>query len=135
MAAPSPKHGFGFPLDQWLRGKLPRAWREWQLTNILAQAGFRPAALDALISRYEHVSLNANGDHQRESRALAARLYDLTLLGVWMDRYGPGEGSAAKLSRSTGSVPSSVAVIVWMTAPFSKSCTTNVRGVVTPAGQ
>ncbi len=87
MAAPSPKHGFGFPLDQWLRDKLPRAWREWQLTNILAQAGFRPAALDALIDRYEQVSLNANGDHQRESRALAARLYDLTLLGVWMDRF------------------------------------------------
>jgi len=85
-AAPAPKHGFGFPLDAWLRGRLPLLWRTWDLTRILTPAGFRPAALDELVDRYAR--MGEAGDQTCESRALAARLYDLALLGIWMDRCG-----------------------------------------------
>lgn len=84
LAQPSPKWGFGFPLDMWMRGKLAQYWREWKLTPVLSKVGFQAAEIDRLVACYAQLNGTAEG---YDSRALSMRLFDLMLLAVWIDNY------------------------------------------------
>lgn len=77
----APKHGFGFPVRDWLAAGVRNLWREGDLTRVLARAGFRRTALDALLADPDR------GDGMMTS-AQAVRLFDLTVLAIWMDRHG-----------------------------------------------
>jgi asparagine synthase (glutamine-hydrolysing) len=83
LRQPSPKHGFGFPLDAFLRGKIAPAWRSWGVTAILARTGFVPAAVDALVARYEIESASPG----YASRHLSSRLFDLLLIALWVETF------------------------------------------------
>ncbi|MFL5800560.1 MAG: asparagine synthase (glutamine-hydrolyzing) [Roseiflexaceae bacterium] len=84
VAKPSPKHGFGFPLDQWIHQNFAHFWREWDLTAILTSIGMQGDALDQLVTRYSKLPYSA---YNYESRASAAQLFNLMVLGVWLDRH------------------------------------------------
>lgn len=81
LREPAPKHGFGFPVRDWLAAGIRDLWREGDLTHVLTRAGFRRTALDTLLGE---------PDRRRGtmSPAQAVRLFDLTVLAVWMDRHG-----------------------------------------------
>ncbi len=86
LAQPSPKKGFSFPVDAWMRRGLGPLWRDHGIVAALAGAGFRADALEALIGTY-----GAGADSTARSfelRLLANRLYDLTVLGLWLEREG-----------------------------------------------
>ncbi|RPH35043.1 asparagine synthase (glutamine-hydrolyzing) [bacterium] len=85
VATPSPKHGFGFPLDAWICRDLPTYWREWEVTARLGAAGFNRTELDRLVQVYEQSAREGRGYN---ARSLASRLFDLLLLDVWMENYG-----------------------------------------------
>jgi asparagine synthase (glutamine-hydrolysing) len=85
ITRPAPKHGFGFPLDSWLRGGLPQLWREGKLSATLSKLGFRSQALDSLVSGYARFN---GSDKGYRTNDLARRLFDLLLLAVWSDNYG-----------------------------------------------
>jgi asparagine synthase (glutamine-hydrolysing) len=86
LARPSPKKGFSFPVDAWMQRGLGALWRDRGIVPALAGAGFRADALEALIGRY---AAGANVPSRRfELRLLANRLYDLTVLGLWLEREG-----------------------------------------------
>jgi asparagine synthase (glutamine-hydrolysing) len=82
LAQPAPKHGFGFPVRDWLGAGVRNLWRAGDLSSVLARAGFRRPALDALLDGAREDPGGAM------SHARAARLFDLTVLAVWMDRHG-----------------------------------------------
>ena len=84
-ACPSPKHGFGFPVDGWMKPSLAARWKEWELSDSLGRLGFRREAVDDLVARYQKT--DAIGEAY-ESRRLASRLYDLLILGVWSQNTG-----------------------------------------------
>jgi asparagine synthase (glutamine-hydrolysing) len=84
-AQPSPKRGFSFPLDSWMRPSLLSYWRDWGLTAALGSIGFSEPAVDHLVGRY-HNGNQQDGAYEREW--LAAVLFDLLLLGVWVDNTG-----------------------------------------------
>src|SRR5258705_6118324 len=83
MAEPAAKHGFSFPLDLWMRGKIGQYWREWGITSALVKVGFQCGALDNLVSRYEQLDLE---QRSYETQSIAAKLYDLLLLGLWVEK-------------------------------------------------
>ena len=86
LARPSPKKGFSFPVDAWMQRGLGALWRDRGIVPALAGAGFRADALETLIGRY---AAGANVPTRRfELRLLANRLYDLTVLGLWLEREG-----------------------------------------------
>ena len=81
LAQPAPKHGFGFPVRDWLSGGVRDLWRQGDLVQVLTRAGFRQAALDRLLA-------GPDEEHGVMSPARALRLFDLTVLALWMDRHG-----------------------------------------------
>jgi asparagine synthase (glutamine-hydrolysing) len=85
LREPSPKAGFSFPLDSWLRGSLASHWRDWEMTPALAALGLRPEVVDALVGRYDDLTAAPIG---YEPAALARRLYDLLQLGMWAQQHG-----------------------------------------------
>jgi asparagine synthase (glutamine-hydrolysing) len=82
---PSPKRGFEFPLDAWMRHRAAVAWREWGLTTVLAGMGFQPRTLDRLVDAYERLGPSPESF---ESSTLARQLFDLMLVGVWVESEG-----------------------------------------------
>jgi asparagine synthase (glutamine-hydrolysing) len=84
VAQPSPKHGFGFPLDQWIHGKFVQYWREWGLTAILARTGMQADALDRLVIKYSQMP---DRDYDYSSRVLAVQLFNLMLLAIWLEKH------------------------------------------------
>src|SRR5690606_27732199 len=44
LTSPAPKHGFGFPVRDWIAAGVRDLWREGDLTRVLARAGFRRTA-------------------------------------------------------------------------------------------
>jgi asparagine synthase (glutamine-hydrolysing) len=84
VAQPSPKHGFGFPVDQWIHQSFARFWREWDLTAVLASVGMQAEALDRMVTQYSKLPYSA---YNYESRASAAQLFNLMVLGLWLDRH------------------------------------------------
>lgn len=84
LAQPSPKHGFGFPIDQWMHTSLPQLWREWGITSTLVQIGMQADELDRLVESYSRTSYSGDSF---TSRSLSIRLFDLMLLAVWLEKY------------------------------------------------
>jgi asparagine synthase (glutamine-hydrolysing) len=84
VAQPSPKHGFGFPVDQWIHQNFARFWREWDLTAVLASVGMQAEALDRMVTQYSKLPYSA---YNYQSRAAATQLFNLMLLGLWLDRH------------------------------------------------
>ncbi len=81
LATRAPKHGFGFPVRDWLAAGVRDLWRDGDLAHVLARAGFRRTALDALLA-------DPGGGDGMMTPAQAVRLFDLTVLAIWMDRHG-----------------------------------------------
>ena len=86
LAEPSPKKGFSFPIDAWMQRGLGDLWRDHGIVAALASAGFSTIGLESLIGRYAAGA--GTSARSFELRLLANRLYDLTLLGLWLDREG-----------------------------------------------
>jgi asparagine synthase (glutamine-hydrolysing) len=84
MARPSPKHGFGFPLDLWIRGKIGQYWHDWEITSILQRVGFQSAELNRMVTSY---SQTGPVGQTYNTRSLSAHLFDLMLLAIWMDNH------------------------------------------------
>ncbi len=84
LARPAAKRGFGFPLEAWLRGDLARRWREWELSSRLAIIGFAPTGLDKLVEQY---TAAARVEDIYRAETLAARLFDLMLLALWIEKH------------------------------------------------
>jgi asparagine synthase (glutamine-hydrolysing) len=85
VRVPSPKRGFEFPLDAWMRRHAAVAWREWGLTNVLAGMGLQARTLERLVDVYEELE---QSPESFESSTLARQLFDLMLLGVWVESEG-----------------------------------------------
>ena len=86
LAEASPKKGFAFPIDAWMQRGLGALWRDHGIVPALAGAGFRADTLESLIGRYA-AGADVSG-RSFELRLLANRLYDLTVLGLWLEREG-----------------------------------------------
>ena len=84
LAQPSPKSGFGFPIDMWLRRKMVQFWREWEITPTLKKIGFQSARIDSLLESYNQFDATEISYH---TQLLSSRLYELMLLGIWLDKY------------------------------------------------
>ena len=85
LRQPSPKRGFDFPLDGWMRPAAARYWREWGLTDVLIEFGFAKAGLDRLVDSYERLGKAAESFR---SRTLSRQVFDLMLVGVWAQDAG-----------------------------------------------
>ena len=79
------KRGFSFPLDAWLGGSLAQNWRDWQISSCLALIGFNSASIDAMVREYDEQQRAPSGFRRR---SLARRLFDLMVLGLWVERTG-----------------------------------------------
>ncbi|HWR50081.1 MAG TPA: asparagine synthase (glutamine-hydrolyzing) [Bryobacteraceae bacterium] len=79
LAKPSPKRGFEFPLENWVRPRLAIAWRDWNISAKLSEIGFNAKAVDGTVRAYT----STPSAHRRNW--LAGRLFDLLLLAVWAD--------------------------------------------------
>lgn len=84
LRAPSAKQGFEFPLHAWMHATLAERWREWELSRVLGAVGMRPAYLESLVDRF---AATTPGTDAYEAHWLAARLFDLLLLGLWSERH------------------------------------------------
>ena len=85
LRRPAPKQGFSFPLDAWSRALAPTHWRNWGLVDVLTGIGFQRKRLERLVSDYEVVGVGAP---TFQSGTLARQLFDLMLLGLWVERHG-----------------------------------------------
>jgi len=85
LRQPSPKRGFSFPLDDWSRALAPGHWRDWGLVDVLADIGFQRGRLERLVRDYEAIG---TGAPSFQSGTLARQLFDLMLLGLWVERHG-----------------------------------------------
>lgn len=85
LREPSPKMGFAFPLDMWVRPRLTTYWREWGASRILESAGFDARGLDQMAAAYDRCSVG--GVQSYDTRVLSSRLYDLLQLALWMDMH------------------------------------------------
>jgi asparagine synthase (glutamine-hydrolysing) len=85
LRRPSPKQGFSFPLDAWSRALAPTHWRDWGLVDVLTGIGFQRGTLERLLRDYEVIGAGAPSF---QSGTLARQLFDLMLLGLWVERHG-----------------------------------------------
>ena len=75
-----PKQGFAMPLTQWLEGSLqPRMEHALSLSGLAKRGLFRTGALQRVLS--EHRAGRSNH---------AGRLWALTVLELWFEKYAPG---------------------------------------------
>jgi asparagine synthase (glutamine-hydrolysing) len=83
LSTPFAKHGFEFPLDGWMRGSLAESWRAWGITRHLSSVGFMPGPVDAMVAAYDAAP---RGRPSHATGRLSTQLYDLLLLGIWVER-------------------------------------------------
>lgn len=83
LSVPFAKHGFEFPLDGWMRGSLAASWRDWEVTRHLTTIGLAPGPVDAMVAAYDAAPRTVTS---YGTGRLATQLYDLLLLGTWVER-------------------------------------------------
>jgi asparagine synthase (glutamine-hydrolysing) len=84
LAQPSPKRGFGFPLDEWMRGKIVQYWQDWGITSILEKVGLQRTEIERMLASYGQVDPL---ERTYDTESLSGRLFDLLVLAIWLDKY------------------------------------------------
>jgi asparagine synthase (glutamine-hydrolysing) len=81
LLEPALKHGFGFPLDCWMRGKAAKYWREWDLTSQLTRIGFQRGFVERLVNCHNGFGPDERSYH---TESVSTKTFDLLLLALWL---------------------------------------------------